>query len=163
MQIKNLLLYFAVYVCISIVYGQSISSQVIASSGNSFSNASIGLAFTIGEVATSTLIAGSNTLTQGFHQPEIHYASLENYNTDYAFTLYPNPTEQFVTVESTKEEDMQVHVFDVNGKSVITSSVFQQKITIDLQTLSAGSYIMQMSTTSGTLLHSYTIIKKSNY
>ena len=160
---KKLLYFGVILVGISSTYSQSLSPQVIASSGNSFSNASARIEFTVGEVATSTLTAGSNTLTQGFQQPEVEIFSLENYHSDYSFTLYPNPTEQFVTVVSTKEEDMQVHIFDLNGKAISVSSVFQQKITIDMQTLSAGSYIMRITTKSGIPLHSYTVIKKSNY
>ncbi len=142
------------------VQAQSLTPQVIASSGTSFSTATARLEFTIGEVATSSLTAGGNTLTQGFHQPELRFASLENYANDFAFTLYPNPTEQFVTVESSKEDDMQIHLYDANGKSILVSAVFQQKITVDLQTLSAGSYVLLVSNKSGAPLHSYTVIKK---
>ena len=162
---KNSLLASLIVMCIGmpLIHSQSLSPQVIASSGYSFTSASARLEFTVGEVATSTLTAGTNTLTQGFHQPEIQIFAVENYNTDYVFTLYPNPTEQFVTVVSTKEEDMQVHLYDLNGKALLVSSVFQQKITVDMQTLSAGSYIMRITTKAGIPLHSYTVIKKSNY
>lgn len=159
---KKLLLLLGV-VGLSNIYAQSLTPQVIASSGTSFSNASSRLEFTIGEVATSSLTAGGNTLTQGFHQPEIRFTSIENYGNDFVFTLYPNPTEQFVTVESTKEDNMQLHVFDLNGKAIMVSSVFQQKITVDLQTLAAGSYVLRITTKEGMPLHSYTVIKKSNY
>jgi hypothetical protein len=145
------------------MFAQSLTPEVIATAGTNYSNASSQIEFTIGEVATSTLTAGGNTLTQGFHQPELRFASLEDYANDYVFTLYPNPTQEFVTVESTKEDDMQVHVYDANGKSILVSSVFQQKITLDLQTLAAGSYVLMVTKKSGTPLHSYTVIKKSTY
>jgi hypothetical protein len=160
---KKLLLLMGGIAGLSVSYAQSLSPQVIASSGTSFSSASAKLEFTIGEVVTTTLTASGNTLTQGFHQPELQFASLENYNSGYTFTLYPNPTEQFVTVESTKEDNMQVHVYDASGKSILVSSVFQQKITVDLQTLAAGSYILRITTKDGLPLHSYTVIKKSTY
>ncbi len=146
-----------------LMYGQSLSPQVIASSGNSFTTASCRIEFTIGEVLTSSLTSGSNTLTQGFHQPEIHYASIGNYADEYAFTLYPNPTDQYVTVASTKRDDMRVHLFDALGKSIMVSSVFQENITVDMQTLSAGSYILMITKDNGQPLHSYTVIKKSTY
>lgn len=160
---KKALLCFGMFAGFTCIYSQVLSPQVIASSGNSFSSASLRLDFTIGEVATTSFTSGSNTITQGFHQPEINISSLENHNADYAFTLYPNPTEQFVTVETTKEEDMQVHLFDANGKAIMVSSLFNQKVTVDLQTLSAGTYVMKITTKAGLPLHSYTIIKKSNY
>jgi hypothetical protein len=160
---KQLLLLCAGITGFSCLSAQSLSPQVIASAGNSFSTATCRIEFTIGEVVTASLTAGGNTLTQGFHQPEIHFSALENYTGDYVFTLYPNPTEQFVTVESTKRDDMRVHLFDALGKSIQVSSVFQEKITIDLQTLAAGSYILMVTTQAGQPLHSYTVIKKSTY
>jgi hypothetical protein len=160
---KQLLLLCAGVSGAACLSAQSLSPQVIASAGNSFSTASARIEFTIGEVVTSSLTAGGNTLTQGFHQPEIHFASFENYTNDYVFTLYPNPTEQFVTVESTKRDDMQVHVYDALGQAIQVSSVFQEKITIDLQTLAAGNYVLMIATKSGKPLHSYTVIKKSTY
>jgi len=148
------------YACIS---AQSLSPQVIASSGNSFTTASCRIEYTIGEVVTASLTSGGNTLTQGFHQPEIRFASFENYADEYAFTLYPNPTDQFVTVASTKRDDMRVYLYDALGKSIMVSSVFQENITIDLQTLAAGNYIFMIATSIGQPLHSYTIIKRSSY
>jgi hypothetical protein len=50
---------------------QSIERQVIGSSGTSFSNASVQLDFTVGELVVSTLTDGSTILTQGFHQTNL--------------------------------------------------------------------------------------------
>ena len=158
---KKQLLIFVVIICFGNVMAQSLTPQVIASSGNSFSNATGKLDFTIGEVVISTLSVGGNILTQGFHQPEIKFSSIEDHHPDFAFTLYPNPTEQFVTVESSQPDDLQVCVFDAAGGAILVSPVFQQKITIDLYLLAAGSYIFRITNKSGIPLHSYTLIKKS--
>jgi len=160
---KKLLLFLGGVAGLTFTYAQSLSPQVIASSGTTFSSASSKLEFTIGEVVTTTLTTSGNTLTQGFHQPEIQFASLEGYNSGYTFTLYPNPTEQFVTVESTKEDNIQLHVYDISGQSIMVTSIFQQKVTVDLQSLAAGSYILRITNKDGLPLHSYTVIKKSNH
>ncbi len=160
---KRLLLLCASITGFTCLSAQSLSPQVIASAGNSFTTATCRIEFTIGEPVTASLTAGGNTLTQGFHQPEIRFTSFENYSNEFAFTLYPNPTEQFVTVASTKREDMQVHVYDALGQVIQVSSVFQENITLDLQTLAAGSYVLLVTTKSGQPLHSYTVIKKSTY
>lgn len=161
-QLKKLILIIGI-AGVSLVSAQSLAPEVIASGGASFSSASAKIEFTIGEVATSTLTSGSNILTQGFHQPKIQFSSIQNYNDDYVFTIYPNPTEQFVTVESTKADDMRLHVYDANGKAIYVSSIFQQKITVDLEFLAAGSYVLRITTKAGVSLHSYTVIKKSTY
>ncbi|MEY3441864.1 MAG: hypothetical protein RLZZ519_145, partial [Bacteroidota bacterium] len=86
--------------------------------------------FTIGEVATSTLTAGSDALTQGFNQPEIEIVAVEEFIDVYTIQLYPNPTEQFITVETNSEEELQVEVFDALGKKVIDPHMFNQKVAL---------------------------------
>jgi type 1 fimbria pilin len=142
------------------VSSQSLTPQVIASSGNSFSSGSAQIEFTIGEVATTSLTAGGNTMTQGFHQPEISYSSLQDFNDAYQFTLYPNPTEQFITVQSSIDDTKQIRLYDAVGKEIMITPVFNDRITVDLQTLAAGSYVFYITTEHGKPLHSYTVIKK---
>ncbi|MBK8683873.1 MAG: hypothetical protein IPN26_02195 [Bacteroidetes bacterium] len=59
---------------------QSLSPQVIASSGGYQSNAAGSLSFTIGETNTQTLSSANHILTQGFQQPfEINLFHLKAY------------------------------------------------------------------------------------
>ena len=51
------------------VISQSVSPEVISSSGAYYENASASLSWTLGEVATETYSNGGVTLTQGFQQP----------------------------------------------------------------------------------------------
>jgi len=51
------------------VAAQSLSPEVIASSGDYYENANASLSWTLGEIATETYSGGSNILTQGFQQP----------------------------------------------------------------------------------------------
>ncbi|RLD52070.1 MAG: hypothetical protein DRJ05_17775, partial [Bacteroidetes bacterium] len=52
-----------------VVTAQSISPEVIASSGDYYENANASLSWTLGEIATETYSAGGTILTQGFQQP----------------------------------------------------------------------------------------------
>ena len=51
------------------VTAQSLSPEVIASSGDYYENANASLSWTLGEISTETYSAGGNILTQGFQQP----------------------------------------------------------------------------------------------
>jgi hypothetical protein len=51
------------------VAAQSLSPEVIASSGDYYENANASLSWTLGEIATETYSAGGSILTQGFQQP----------------------------------------------------------------------------------------------
>ena len=62
------------------VAGQSVSPEVIASSGNYYEAANASLSWTLGEVAVETYSSGGITLTQGFQQPvslSVHSINLD--------------------------------------------------------------------------------------
>lgn len=58
------------------------------------------------------------------------------------FSLYPNPSNEKITIENA-EIDTYVHIRDLNGKIQKTIQVSVNKMEIDLQSLSAGIYIIQ--------------------
>lgn len=65
----------SIYMCIAFAtylfgYAQTLSPQVIASGGASFTNAAGTLQYTMGQAINTTLNNGTNILTQGFQQPE---------------------------------------------------------------------------------------------
>lgn len=62
-MIKNILLLFLLLITWSIT-----AQEVMSMQGNSYTNASISIDFTIGEAVIKTVTDGNNTLTQGFHQ-----------------------------------------------------------------------------------------------
>ena len=63
-------------------------------------------------------------------------------NTKEKFSLYPNPSNEKITIENA-EIDSYVHIRDLNGKIQKTIQVSVNKMEIDLQSLSAGIYIIQ--------------------
>ena len=56
--------------------------------------------------------------------------------------MYPNPSNEKITIENA-EIDSYVHIRDLNGKVQKTIQVSANKMEIDLQSLSAGIYIIQ--------------------
>jgi type 1 fimbria pilin len=157
---KKVFIFFGVLLSLIPLSAQSLAPEVVATSGNSFSSSGATIEFTVGEVTTNTLSGGGNTLTQGFHQPEIHFFSIDKNEDEFTFNLYPNPTDQYVTVASTTEEVLQVHIYATSGQAIEVSNVFTKQITLDLQSMASGSYIMIITNASGKPLKNYTIIKK---
>lgn len=51
------------------IYAQSVSPEVVTSSGDYYENANVSLSWTLGEIATETYTNGNVILTQGFQQP----------------------------------------------------------------------------------------------
>jgi len=158
---KRLLILPGVLFWMISIHAQALSSEVVATTGTSFSSPTETLDFTIGEMMSSSLANGDVILTQGFHQPEILFVSIEKPDPEISFSLFPNPTERFITIESAQEDMLQVRIYDSVGKNVETTAFFRKKITIDLQTLISGYYIMAISNASGKHLISYSFLKSN--
>lgn len=58
------------------ISAQSVTPQVVAAGGTHFDNGTISVSWTLGETMTQTFTAGNNSLTQGFHQPEVVLVSI---------------------------------------------------------------------------------------
>ena len=61
------------------LFSQSISPDVVAAAGDYFSNGTISISWTLGEVATETIGNGTYTLTQGFQQPNYLITAVPKY------------------------------------------------------------------------------------
>jgi len=73
------------------------------------------------------------------------------------FTVYPNPVTDIVNIDS-QVKIKSIKIFDVSGRSVISSEVNDTKFIVNLSKLAAGNYIVSAETENG--LQSAKIIKK---
>ena len=139
-----------------ITYGQ----EVIANGGSSFSNSEGSLDWTIGEPIVITLENNLNFATQGFHQTQLQVTEIEEANTFYNVSVFPNPTQGNVEVKiEDLKEDLNIKVFDVSGKLVLQKpyTVNETTKTFDLNPLESGSYYLQLTGKENT--KTFTIIK----
>ena len=74
---KKLPLLFLGLILNCLTFGQSISPEVIASSGDHFTGTDAQLSWTIGELVIDTYTNGSTQLTQGFHQTNLIITNVE--------------------------------------------------------------------------------------
>ncbi len=92
---KKLYFVFAIVVSSLGMNAQSLTPQVIASTGGFSSNANGSLSYTVGEMTmVQTFSANGNILTQGFQQPNdsIILGILDVTQDDFgSFVMYPNP------------------------------------------------------------------------
>jgi len=125
-------------------FGQHLSPSVIGSAGASFSNSTANIDLTVGEVIIKTF--SSNTiLTQGFHQGDLKVNTLL---VDIAIKLkiYPNPTTNFLIVESEENVNADILVYDINGKLVIIDKLInEQQKQLDFSFLNPGNYLLHIN------------------
>ncbi|RZN83018.1 MAG: hemagglutinin protein [Winogradskyella sp.] len=120
---------FKIAICLlmGLTYGQSIERQVIASTGNTLSNSSVIMDFTLGEVAITTVTDGTTTLSQGFHQGNVVLSIKIN---PIVFlqgaALNPNVGEENIMRDDLRELD------------VPTTSPYNDALTCDISVLTDG-------------------------
>ena len=161
--------YVMIFGCLMGLYtsGQSISSYVIASAGESVENGGISVSWTLGELAIETLEDDGNTLilTQGFQQGYFEITSIgEPLSDNFNLKVYPNPATEYVLVDLQSDEinDAIVELYDLNGKMVYNDKfdVIEGPNKVDLTGLNSSQYILRITDSTGKVLQTFKLIKR---
>ncbi len=139
---------------------QSLSPQIISSSGTSFTNGSNQLDWTLGEPTTSTLNDGTNALTQGFHQGNLNITSVDNFDDTYGLTIFPNPAIDLIQIQfDMSNENNLIELYSAEGKLLLTqSSNYKTLCQIDMSKYDIGTYLIKINN-KNTKGRSYRIVK----
>jgi hypothetical protein len=113
--------------------------NVIGASGNYTEGTTHSVAWTIGEVVTATLIFPGNHVTQGFHQPCLAVATIQEYQ-DFNISVYPNPARDIINVMS--DEDAVMTLIDLRGRIIQNYNVNSITSEIDVSYLERGTYML---------------------
>jgi len=129
------------FVLFSLFATLSVSAQeVVSTQGDSYSNASGNIDFTIGEVIIATGTDGTNDLTQGFHQTNWNFLGVEDFAPNYEATIFPNPTEDVLNIKTSAFENVTCTLYDVKGKLVLQDILSAEQTPIQVSQLAPGSY-----------------------
>ena len=121
----------------------SSAQEVISTQGESFSNASISLDWTIGETVVETFSDSSYQLTQGFHQPQLIITAIEDIKDAFSIKIFPNPTKAFIHLNLERPEDHFVYqLYDINGKLLKENVINDSQVIIQMGEFSSGSYFL---------------------
>lgn len=150
---KTAFLLFSLFATISVS-----AQEVVATQGDSYSNASGNIDFTLGEVVINTGTDGTNDLTQGFHQTNWSFVSIENHITNYEAIIFPNPTDDFLNIQSISFKNVNYSLFDEMGKLVLNGTLYTEKTSLDVSKLQTGSYSLILNR-SENKLKTFNIIK----
>ena len=132
------------FLCSS-VFAQTIQNSVIGSAGASAAAGGVQMDYTVGEIVVETFTAGGNTLTQGFHQTNLTLVAIENLELFADVVLYPNPTIDQVQLDIPEAYGlMDVLLYDVTGKLVVSLASVSGKQTLDMSSKAVGTYYMHL-------------------
>ena len=141
----------------SISSAQSLTPVVISSAGSFASAGGFSLSSTTGEVATTTLTAANNFLTQGFQQPQIHNTFVVSLNQiPFTVDVYPNPANEnsIVTVTGDNIPSLDVSLYDLLGRKIqtavrINNSNAQQFFSFNLNSIPPSLYFVRITDLDG--------------
>jgi hypothetical protein len=144
--------------------------SVISSAGNSSTVGNYTIDWTVGETITETLSGSKKILTQGLHQAlmtsvstlfaETSIKDEEQFN----FSVFPNPFVNTISIkwQADGDNDMQIFLFDINGKIVYqTKARKSDKSTLlSISDIPHATYFLVIADQSNQKKHTYTLIKK---
>jgi hypothetical protein len=121
------------------------AQEVLATQGDSYSNASGNIDFTIGEVIINTGTDGTNDLTQGFHQTNWNILGVEDYAPNYEAIIFPNPTEDVLNIKTSMFENVTYTLYDGLGKLVMQDILSAEQTPIQVSQLATGNYSLTLT------------------
>ncbi|MCF8238358.1 MAG: T9SS type A sorting domain-containing protein [Saprospiraceae bacterium] len=148
-----------------LIHAQSIDQQVLASSGREVKQGSVQLSFTVGELGISSFKADTLYLTQGYQQSFLEGSSpIHSHDLTFDLMVFPNPFSDVVTLRCTGQpplEPVRLTWTDVAGHLAGEQSlqlIAGTDHALDLHTLPAGTYHVQLFSGRESILASFQLI-----
>jgi hypothetical protein len=137
---KNALVLFSLLATISVS-----AQEVVSTQGDSYSNGTANMDFTIGEVVINTGTDGTNDLTQGFHQTNWNFVGLEDHAPDYEATIFPNPTLEVLNIRTSTFKNVTYTLYDALSKIVIQDILSSDETPVQVSQLAPGNYSLTLN------------------
>ena len=137
----------------------SFSQEVISSQGDSYSNASGSVDFTIGEVVIDTGSDGNNDLTQGFHQTNWNFVGLDDHNPSIDVSVFPNPLEKHLNIQTGAFKGMNYIMYDAAGRIVRQGALLEETTQIKTTELLPASYSLVIRDENNTTIKTFKLVK----
>lgn len=101
-----------------------------------------------GEIKLSKINACINSKSVK-SEPENYLSEFDKENKGILYTLYPNPTNGVLNVQTNEEENVTIELFDTYGKKVYSKVIIDQFSVLDISSLSSGIYVLKLTTSNG--------------
>ena len=145
----------------SLCFAQSVSPQLLSSSGAHAETSSAQLSWSLGETVIATQLVPGSQLTQGFHQTDLTVSSLGPPADVTTLTLYPNPVHDQLYLEA-KGSNLPLHyqLFAADGRLLQSGSTNgPSRHAFDLSGYAPGSYFLWVRPGDEARHQSFQIIK----
>ena len=141
-------------------YSQSISKQVVGTSGKTLTNSNLKLTYTVGEPVVGLMTAGGNQLGNGYYPAlDLQTLSVEDNLLDVQLKVYPNPISQSLYVTHPEMNSFGITIVDLNGKQLYSGSINKDE-PLDVSNYTQGMYMVTIEYANTNKKNTYKIIKK---
>ena len=141
-------------------YSQSISKQVVGTSGKTLTNSNLKLTYTVGEPVVGLMTAGGNQLGNGYYPAmDLQTLSVEDNVLDVQLKVFPNPTSQSLYVTHPEMNSFGISIVDLNGKQLYQGTINKVE-PLDVSNYTQGMYLVTIENTVTNKKNTYKIIKK---
>lgn len=121
------------------------AQTIVATSGNTYSNNSNTINFTLGEIIISTYSNANTEITQGFHQTSLKVIPVIDLNQGFTILVYPNPTSEFIYIESSRlVKDYHLEIYDTDGRLVIRKRMNELSTSINISQYPTAIYFLRI-------------------
>jgi hypothetical protein len=140
-----------------------LSQEAIPASGGMATGTGGTVSYTVGQVAYTTVISSSGTVTQGVQQPyEIHVVTEleEARGISLEFSVYPNPTSDMLKlmVVNYAANNLTYELYDIQGNLLRKMIITGDETIIEVGNLAPAAYFLKI-TDDQTELKTFKIIK----
>lgn len=149
-MIKQFFMIGVIFCLIPLTYSQTIKST------NSGAFTTNNLIYSIGDIFVNPVDSneGSSGIVGIISKTELNSLGIEEIFSTEKVIFFPNPTSNFIFLETNKSIIKKVDVYDINGKLISTNKVLNK--TIDLINLPIGTYLIKPENSN---IKSFKIIK----
>ena len=157
---KNILILSFLLFSIS-AFSQKIEKSSISSGGESTSNGSTSIIYSIGEINVAESTSGNIHISEGFISKKLDSTlGIKDITKIKGAKLYPNPTIDYVNIDFTEIINAQIRIFNSSGKEVLSQIINDNKTRIDLSFLNRGLYLLHVYDIDNARVITYKISKK---
>ncbi len=128
---------------------QVLQNEVVAVAGDTFTSATTGLDWTLGELVVANWSNGV-ALSQGFLQVfELATPVFERPYSTIEIKVYPNPATDWLALETDAAHPLTATLYDMFGRNLLTCKFGPQTEKLDLSTLTPGTYLVGVADEDG--------------
>jgi len=139
----------------------TIKKSSIDSGGEVSANGDITMIYTVGEVVTQESNLGNILISEGFINPDffaIVKVEVDEFDELEGVTVYPNPTVRYVNVEFVQNRQVQILLYNENGKIILQEK--GDRFRLDLSSVASGLYFMIVKDDEHQKYKSFKIVKR---